>query len=119
MLEEDPEAAPDPEQTLEPADEPADEAGRRPAGASRQRTGGARRAALAEGLEEGTEGEGGAAEDMQEGADRVGGREGVEGSYAASLAQRMACPEEGHNADGAPSALAAGGWSGLRSVLVH
>ena len=116
MLGEDLEAGPDPEQTLEPADEPADEAARRPAGAPRQRTGGARRAALAEGLKEGLKGDGRAADDMEEGAERAGGREGVEGSYAASLAQRM-WPGEGHNADGAPSALAAGDVQACRVGL--
>ena len=119
MLDEGLDAATDPEAVLEATDDPADEAGRRPAGAPRQRTGGARRAALAEGVDQGMEGEGGAAEGVQEGAEQAGERQDLQGSYAAPLAQRMAWPGEGGSADGAPRCQAAGQWPGAQSVLAH
>ncbi|KAK9820997.1 hypothetical protein WJX81_006213, partial [Elliptochloris bilobata] len=82
----------DPETALEAADEAADKAEHRPAGVQRQRTGGSRRAALAEGGEEKLECESGAAEGLEEGLEEGVERQGVEGSFAAALAQHAAWP---------------------------
>lgn len=98
----DPNPVPDPA-AEDAANAAADGSNARVAGAPQQRTGGSRRAVLAEGLEEGLEGGDGAADELGgDGPGREGGREAVEGSYAAALTQR-ALLGEGPGATGAPS----------------
>jgi len=106
---EDEDPAADPDEGAAPADEAAGESdgGDRAAGARRQRTGGGRRAALAEG-EPGEEGRGGAAGDAAEaeGRGEEGSRPAADGSYAAALAARAWPGEEPLGAGGARSRAA-------------
>ena len=98
----DPDPVPDPA-AEDAANAAADGSDARVAGAPQHRAGGSRRAALAEGVEEGLGGEEGAADELGgDGPGGEGGREAVEGSYAAALTQR-ALPGEGLGANRAPS----------------
>lgn len=97
----DPNPVPDPA-AEDAANAAADESDARVAGAAQQRAGGSRRAVLAEGMEEGLEGEDGAADELGgDGPGKEGGREAVEGSYAAALTQR-GLPGEDLGTTGAP-----------------
>jgi hypothetical protein len=108
-LAEDEDRAADPDEGAAPADEAAGESdgGDRAAGARRQRTGGGRRATLAEGEpgeEDGGELAGDAAE--AEGRGEEGVRPAAEGSYAAALAARAWPSAEPADAGGARSRAA-------------